>query len=79
MHDSAKNTTRNFSPCESFQKQDPANKDDYLQTCDKCGVVLKGIGTLRHHMKAIHNNDRQHKCDEPGCDKAFVDAHQLKK
>ena len=47
-------------------------------TCDKCGMVLKGIGSLRHHIKAIHENTRDHKCDHPGCGKAFVQSYQLK-
>ena len=50
-----------------------------LQTCDKCGKVLKGIDTLRYHIKAVHENLREWKCDEPGCDKAFVESHQLDK
>lgn len=61
-------------------KTELRDKDGGLpqHTCDKCGMVLRGIHSLRHHIKAIHENRRDYKCDHPGCDKAFVQSNQLK-
>jgi len=52
---------------------------DEPQTCDKCGLVLKSLNNLRHHIKAIHDNLREFKCDHPGCDREFVGSSALKK
>ena len=52
---------------------------DEAQTCDKCGLVLKSLNNLRHHIKAIHDNLREFKCDHPGCDREFVGSSALKK
>ena len=76
--------TQNGNKAEKVNQEKEArvksqDKKADLQTCDKCGKVLKGIDTLRYHIKAVHENLREWKCDEPGCDKAFVESHQLDK
>ena len=51
-----------------------------LQTCEQCGVTLSSKGRLDHHIKVMHGSyaDREHKCDFPGCTKAFVSTTELK-
>ena len=49
-------------------------------TCDQCGLTLESLSGLQHHIKSIHGaySDREHKCDYPGCTKAYITAAALK-
>ena len=49
-------------------------------TCDQCGITLESLSGLQHHIKSIHGaySDREHKCDYPGCSKAYITAAALK-
>ncbi|XP_076434672.1 uncharacterized protein LOC143274678 [Babylonia areolata] len=38
--------------------------------CEICGVHLKSVKSLKHHIAAIHRNERPYKCTL--CDKSFV-------
>ena len=45
--------------------------------CDTCGKLFSRAGTLKIHIKTVHNGQKDHKCDS--CEKAFSSAQSLKK
>ena len=47
------------------------------QVCNVCGKTLHNQHSLRNHLKR-HYNERPHRCDHPGCEKAFVEMGALK-
>ena len=75
--ESSAETAVNFYHHHNYSLQLPPKEEP--QTCDKCGLVLKSLNNLRHHIKAIHDNLREFKCDHPGCDREFVGSSALKK
>ena len=48
------------------------------QSCNKCGKILSNKKILDMHLKK-HANERPHRCDHPGCEKAYVETWALKK
>ena len=46
-------------------------------TCETCGKSFSSAQKMKHHIKAIHNGQKDYKCES--CGKAFSEAGNLKK
>ena len=48
------------------------------QVCKVCGKTLYDQKSLKNHLKG-HVNERQHRCDHPGCEKTYIEIGAWKK
>ena len=63
--------------CVSAIRNERNRKQRVAQTCKICGKTLAHKVSLQYHLKK-HLNERPHRCDRPGCEKAYVEIWALR-
>lgn len=47
-------------------------------SCDQCPRTFSFKRSLDRHIKGVHDNIRDFKCEAPGCEKSFCNGYELK-